>query len=122
MLGKGAALQAFVSFSEPQGVQGLGKPVGSKAGPAVMAYGSAIKMFGLPDDPYEIRKPKTEPTNESFFEQSIEHFSLKKGTITEYEFRKGCGEIPTEKRLTLEEFGEWVAEIGIMADVGNLLD
>ena len=102
-------------------MQGLGKPVGSKAGPAVMAYGSAIKMFGLPDDPYEMRKPKTEPAAESSLTESMENCTLTETASTEREFRIQLGKIRTKDKLTLEEFGEWLVKVGIMADVGNLM-
>lgn len=122
MLGKGTALQAFVNFSKPQGMQGLDKAVRSKADPTMMAYDSAIKMFGLPKDPYDMPQPKTEPAIENSLTESMENCTVTKSASTEREFRIQSGEIPTQEKLTLEEFGEWLAKMGIMEGVGNLMD
>jgi hypothetical protein len=51
-----------------------------------MAYGSAIKMFGLPDYPYDTPQPETETATKNSLVKSKENYTLAISLSTEREF------------------------------------
>ncbi len=50
--------------------------VGDKLGPAIMSYGRALEMFGMPDGPGSNPQQESEPTTEPSIEDSVAQCSI----------------------------------------------
>lgn len=85
MLGNGIGLELFLRSGDSKESRRPDTTMGSSVGPAIMAYGSAINMFGLPDDPFDLIQQETEPNANSPLVKSMRNCTLSEKPASEFE-------------------------------------
>lgn len=118
VLGKDVALQAFLNFSP---LRNLDKAVGGNHDTAVMAFGSAISKYGVPDI-YAKLLPGTELPDESSLVENLQECTLSNSPKGEEEVQDRSGEKSIKETVTLEELGEFVDKKRLIPqDLGVLM-